>query len=379
METIISKSELNRVLSLIQSIVEKKSTMPILSNVLLSATDDVLKASATDLEITASAHAAAKVIKAGSTTVNAKVLYEVVRELPEEEVTLKLIEGERIEICSGKARTRIIGISAEEYPSLPGVGLKVKSKIEAKQFLEMINRTTYAVSQDETRFNLSGVCFELAQEDSGKQPRSLRMVATDGHRLAMVTRPVKGLELQKGALVPRKGLVEVKKLLDGEESEVGVQFEEGFMVVEIGAGRPNTAKLSMRLIDGEFPDYRQVLPKDQGTIAQINSAALSNALRRVSLMVTDKTKGVRMDFVPGALKISSSSPELGDASEELEVNYAGDPVSVGFNARYVLDICASLAEEVNINLELHGALGPGKFFAQGDESYVSVVMPMRLV
>lgn len=379
MELVTSKTELCRVLASIQSIVEKRNTMPILANVLLSGADDILKASATDLEITASLSLPAKTSKPGSTTVNAKVLYEVIRELPEEEVSIKLGEGERVEISSGRAKTRIIGISAEEYPSLPGLGLKVASQIEAGQFLEMINKTIYAVSQDETRFNLSGVCFDIVGNPKDEDAKSLRLVATDGHRLAMISRPVSGLSFKKSVLVPRKGLLEIKKLLETEQGNIGVEISEGFMVVEIGNSRPNSAKLSMRLIDAEFPDYKQVIPKDKGTIATADSTVLSNALRRVALMVTDKTKGVRMDFVNGALKISSSSPELGDASEEIEVKYDGDPVSVGFNAKYLLDISASLGEKAPLNIELHGALGPGRFFVEGDESYIAVVMPMRLL
>ncbi len=379
MELTTSKTELCRILSSIQSIVEKRNTMPILANVLLSAADDILKASATDLEITASLCAAAKTAKAGSTTVNAKVLYEVIRELPEEEVSIKLTEGERIEISSGKSKTKIIGISAEEYPSLPGLGLKVANKIEATQFLEMINKTIYAVSMDETRFNLSGVCFDMVPAEKDKDEKVLRLVATDGHRLAMIARPVSGLTIKKAVLVPRKGLLELKKIIEAEEGTIGIEINEGFMIVEVGAGKPNSAKLSMRLIDAEFPDYKQVIPKDKGHVAVADSVALSNALRRVALMVTDKTKGVRMDFVPGALKISSSSPELGEASEELEVKYDAEPVSIGFNAKYILDITASIGEKSGVCLELHGPLGPGRFFAEGDESYTAVVMPMRLL
>ncbi|MCB0340005.1 MAG: DNA polymerase III subunit beta, partial [Bdellovibrionales bacterium] len=312
-----------------------------------------------------------EVSEAGSTTVNAKVFYEIVRELPDEKISMRLGDGERLEIASGNSQLKIIGVSAEEYPSLPGLGLAVKSDLAAEQLSEMISKTVYAVSADETRFNLSGVCFELIKAESGEQ--LLRMVATDGHRLAMITRPAESLNFQGSALVPRKGLNEVRKLLEDEKGKVGIEVKEGFLLLQ-----GSRAKVSMRLIDGEFPDYKQVLPKDEGVVAVVSTDEISQALRRVSLVVTDKAKGVRLDFSKGTLRVSSSSPELGEASEQVKVDYDGKPLSVGFNAKYLIDVAASFQEKTNLCMELHGELGPGKFFAQNDESYVAIVMPMRL-
>ena len=373
MELQISKNDLNKILGVIQNVVEKRNTMPILANVLLSASDGFLKVSATDLEISATAKAPAQIERVGSTTVNAKVLCDLVRELPDEQVHLKLGEGERLEVISGKSQMRIIGVSSEEFPSLPGLGLKVEAQLPSQQLVEMIAKTIYAVSADETRFNLSGICFEL-HEAEGDSAKVLRMVATDGHRLAMINRSVDKLSFDESVLVPRKGLAEIKKLLDGEESGVGIGIQEGFMVVET-----ETAKIAVRLIDGEFPDYNQVLPKQDGVQALVSSDELTHALRRVSLLVTDKTKGVRLDFTKDSLRISSSSPELGDASEEIGVEYGGDPLSIGFNAKYLLDIAASVEETTQLCIELNGELGPGKFFSGTDDSYFGIVMPMRLV
>lgn len=375
MDITISKAELTKALFATESIVEKRATMPILSNVLLSATDGKLKISATDLEITALTNVPAKVKSGGSTTVNAKVFADIVRELPDTDINLKLSEGERLSITTKGTTLRMNGVSAEEFPSLPGVGFEARTKVSAKEFLEMVNRTIYAVSQDETRFILNGVCFELIGEGKGKKgDKSLRLVATDGHRLAMITRPIKGLDFSERVVVPRKGLSEVRKLISFEEDrEIGLDIREGFLLIETPTG-----KVSMRLLDGEFPDYNQVIPKQEGTRAIINASELSQALRRVALMVTDKGKCVRFDFAEKTLRISSSSPELGEAREELPLSYDGKPLSVGFNAKYVLDITASLAENKNLAIELHGELGPGRFFAEGDESCVAIVMPMRL-
>ncbi len=374
MDITISKAELNRALYLTQSIVERKTTMPILVNVLISASDRKLKIAATDLEITAMATAAAEVRSPGSTTVNAKVFADIVRELPDGEVTVKLGEGERVEITAKNSKLKMIGVTAEEYPSLSGLAFTPKSKLPAPQLLEMIEKTLYAVSFDETRYNLNGVCFELTGGKGKKDPQSLRMVATDGHRLALVTRPVSGMSFTERVIVPRKGLTEVKKIVEGAgDKDIGFDIVDGFLVVESG-----DAKIAMRLIDGEFPDYNQVLPKDKGTVATLNAGEFAQALRRVVLMVSDKNKCVKLDFAKSSLRISSSSPELGEASEELAVSYDGKPLSVGFNAKYLLDIALSIQESQNLAMELHGELGPGRCYAEGDEAYEAIVMPMRL-
>ncbi len=374
MEITLPKSELNRALSITQSIVAKKTTMPILANVLLSVADGQLKISATDLEITAIVGAKAKVKSKGSTTVNGKIFADIVRELPEGDVTIKLTEGERVEIISKGSKLRMIGVSAEEYPSLPGIIFEPKSKLSSKQLLEMINKTIYSVSTDETRFNLNGVCFEIVNDGKKKGASILRMVATDGHRLALITRPAGDLKFEGRVIVPRKGLAEIRKVLSpDEDSPVGIDIKEGFLILESGDTR-----ISMRLVDGEYPNYEQVIPKEKGVLATIPGTELSQALRRSALMVTDRGKCVKMDFNSGSLKISSSSPELGDSVEELPITYTGKPLSIGFNALYILDFVASLGEAQNVVIELNGELGAGKFGADSDESYFGIVMPMRL-
>ena len=296
MDIVLSKSDLNQALSVTQNIVERKTTMPILANVLLSATDGKLRVSATDLEITAVATVNAAVKAPGSTTVNAKVLADIVRELPDGEVHLKVTEGERLEINALTSQLRVIGVSAEEFPSLPGMGFQLNSRVKAGQLLEMIEKTIYAVSTDETRFNLNGVCFEVESSGKGKKAgANLRLVATDGHRLAMVTRPIEGLELKDSVIVPRKGLTEIRKLLAAVEGEldVGLSISEGFFVLETDSVlQKGSAKVSMRLIDGEFPDYNQVIPNQKGVMAMVSSFALSQALRRVALMVTGLIWGI---------------------------------------------------------------------------------------
>jgi DNA polymerase III subunit beta len=371
MDVTLPKSALAQLLTLTQSAVSKKTTMPILANVLLSCSGKQLRISASDLEITAQAAAAAMVNSAGSTTVNAKIFGDIVRELPDADVNLKVTENERLEISCKSSRLRVIGVSAEEYPSLPALSLDVRGRVQVAQLTEMISKTLYAVSQDETRFNLNGVCFEVFGDAKSK---NLRMVSTDGHRLAVITRPAEGLSFSGRAIVPRRGLAEVKRIIDdGNDRDVGIDVQEGFLLVERGE-----TKLSIRLIDGEFPNYEQVIPKDRGKIAAISSSELAQALRRVVVMVSDKSKCVKTEFQKDQLRISSSSPELGDAVEELPIKYEGKPLSIGFNALYLMDIANSLTENQSLSIELINELSPGRFFAEGDESYFGIVMPMRL-
>ncbi len=385
MEITIPKSELSKLLHITLAIAEKKSSMPILGNLLLSAEGKSFKVTASDLEVTAIASGPATVKKPGSITVGARVFGDLVRELPEGDVTVRAADRDRVEVVASSSKLKIVGFGAEKYPVPPGLSLKTKCKLPATTLTEMINKTLYAVSLDEGRYNMNGVCLEIAKE--GKAT-ALRMVATDGHRLGLITRPLEGVEFtglaRKGekkadgatdhVIVPRKGLAEVRKALEtAGDVPVGVDVSEGFMVVEGPAW-----KLVVRLLDSEFPNYEQVLPKSDGTRITVLSSQLAQALKRVSLVVSDKNKGVRFDFFKDLVKISSSSPEVGEALEELEVQYKGKDFSVGFNARYIIDVLAAVSESQPFVMELNGETGPGKFYTESDESCIGIVMPLRL-
>jgi DNA polymerase-3 subunit beta len=385
MEITISKTELSKLLHVTLAIAEKKSTMPILGNILLSAEDKSFKVTASDLEITAIASSAATVKKTGSITVSAKVFGDLVRELSDGDVTIRSVDRDRIEVVAGTSKMKIVGVGAEEYPVPPGLALKTKAKIPAPTLIEMINKTLYAVSLDEGRYNMNGVCLETTKQ--GKAT-GINMVATDGHRLALISRPIQGVEFSgltlkgtgKGGssvdhvIVPRKGISEVRKALETVgDVPVGVDVSEGFLVVEGPAW-----KLVVRLLDSEFPNYEQVIPKAAGTRITVLSTQLAQALKRVSLVVSDKNKGVRFDFFTNLVRISSSSPELGEAQEELEVQYSGKDFSVGFNARYIIDVLSTIGENQPFILELNGESGPGKFYTEVDESCFGIVMPLRL-
>lgn len=372
MDITITKSELTKALFVTESIVEKRNTMPILSNLLLAAADGKLEISATDLEITALTSVNATVKSPGSITVNAKIFADIVRELPDSDITIKLGERDRIEICANNARLKMIGASSEGFPSIAVLNFEARGVINSRELLDIINKTIYAVSIDETRFILNGVCFEMVSQE--KNISSVRLVATDGHRIALATRNIKGFSFKDRVVVPRKGLAEIRKLVSFDENRpVGIDIRDGNLLLDTGE-----SKICVRLLDGEFPDYNQVLPKEAGVIARVNSAVIAQVLRRVALMVSDKGKCVRLDFDVDTLRISSSSPEIGEATEEISLEYSSKPFSVGFNAKYILDIITSFGEAQTVVMELNGDQGPCKLTVEGDDSSIAVIMPMRL-
>ncbi len=365
----VKKENLTRLLYLTNTIVERKNTMPVLANVKLTAEKNSLSVGATDLEVSLLGSTEAEVESPGSITVSGKVLYEIVRELPEENVKLKVTKGQRFEIESGQSRFKINGISSDEFPSIMGLQLNSPASVSAETIYEMLEKTAYAVSLDETRYNITGVCVETHNEQ--KKPM-LRFAATDGHRLSYIDREADGLAMSAPVILPRKGIQELKKLLDGNESTLQVSVNEGFFTV-----KADGVVLGIRLVDGQFPDYRQVIPKETKSEATISKQELLAAVRRVSLVTTDKSRSIRFRALDSSLLISSSSPEYGEASETIPISKKGEDVTVGFSGRYILDILNAMQRSETITMKLSSELGPGILLGDGDEDYSCVVMPMR--
>ncbi len=383
MELKIAVQELAKALARSQGIAERKSTMPMLSHVLLEAgKGSGLAVAATDLDISVASDHPCEVLKEGKVAVPAKQLYEIVRALPEKDVVLKRASNHYLELRSGAAEFRIVGLPADDFPARPRFDKVPFVAIDARMLLTLIDLTSFAVSSDETRYNLNGVFFESGAAVGGGDP-ILRTVATDGHRLSMAERPLAGeLGLKKGVIVPRKGLAEMKKLLlEGTgEGETRLAFVENSAVVE----RPHV-KLTMRLIEGVFPDYRQVIPKGGEKRVQVGRDRLLDALRRVSLVSSDKAHAVKLELSSGLMRVMSQNPELGEAKEELPVEYTGEELKIGFNARYLIDVLGALAalEPVAVQdvvLELADDLSPGVIRPAGESAtaFTAVVMPMRI-
>lgn len=371
MQVSIPRSELIRGLGRIQSIVEKRNSMPILANALLTASKDGhLEIAATDLDIGIRGTHAATVKKAGALTVGARKLFEIVRELPEEQVQLTANPNAYLELKCARSRFTLAGTSAEEFPSLPELTPGTMGRLQAAVLSSMIERTAYAASTDETRYNLNGVYFELL--DDGAR---LRMVATDGHRLAIAERTVghEAVGLASGVILPRKALAELKKLVDEEDAD---EIELGFEGSSALA-RKGDVTLVMRLVEGEFPNYRQVLPKNNRHRLAVASDALGQAIRRASLVSVERSKAIRLALSPGTMQISSTNPDLGDALEELDVDYQGEELAIGFNARYLIDALAAFKAK-EIELALEDEIAPAQLRPVEDGDSLAVVMPMRL-
>lgn len=374
MKLVIGKMELQRGLGRIQAIAEKRSSMPILANAYLDARmtrgGGNLEISATDLEVGIRGNHVADVEEPGSLTVSAKRLFELVRELPNEPLTIRSTPNSYIEVLCARSRFTLAGTAGEEYPTLPAPAEATLVRIQAALVSTMIERTLYAASTDETRYNLNGVYFEVLP-DAGK----IRMVATDGHRLTYVDRVVGAdvTALMSGVIVPRKGLAELKRLVDEEDAdEIDLAFLGSSGIVQKG---PVT--LVMRLIEGEFPNYRQVLPKPASHRLVVPHEPLAQALRRVALLSSDRSCVVKLQLADGRLILSSSSQDVGEVIEELDVDYAGDPLAVGFNARYLLDALAAFrAKELEIGLQ--DEFSPAQLRPTDDPDSLAVVMPIRL-
>lgn len=370
----IEKGDLQRGLGRLQAIVEKRNSMPILANVLLTTSGEGdqgrLELAATDLEVGIRGFQSAKVLKDGAISVSARKFYDIVRELANESVHLETTSNNYLEIHCGRARFSLAGTDAEEYPSLPEFSPGKLVRLQAAILSEMIERTIYAASLDETRYNLNGVYFEVLEDQE-----KIRMVATDGHRLALVDRAI-GSDahgLASGVIIPRKGLVELKRLVDEDDAdEVEIGFEGNS-----GLARKGDVTLVMRLIEGEFPNYQQVIPDNISRVFTLATEPFTRALRRVSLLSAERSRAIKIDLAEGSLTISSSNPDLGEASEKIDFDYAGDPISMGFNARYLLDALSALGSK-EIRMGLCDGNAAIELRPTDDQDSIAVVMPMRL-
>ena len=351
-----------------QSIVERRNTMPILADVLIEAQGEGITITATDLEVGVRAKFSGEVSQDGKVTVNAKKLYEIVREAPADAVQLKRLENDWVEVKSGKSIFKMVGMDAREFPQFPQFKEGKLASMPAGVIREMIEKTIFSVSTDETRYSLNGVFVE--EDKKGK----IRMVATDGHRLAVIERGVGSIGLEKGVILPRKGLTEVRKLLEGvEDGVISIGFSENLALVV----RENV-ELFMRLIDGEFPEYRKVIPKDNPHTLKIEQDEFLKALRRVSILSSERYKGIKLEVGEGRISISANNPDLGEAVEEMDVDYKGKRLTVGFNARYLIDVLSVLGTGGEVDLTIKDEVSPGIIKKAEDDDYLYVVMPMRL-
>lgn len=364
----IEKKDLQNLIGKTQNIVEKRNTMPILVNILLEAEGKTLKVFATDLEVSLTDQVAATVQQPGKVAVSAKKLFEIIKELGEGPIKLVRRDNNWLQIEQGRFRSQLVGVSAEEYPIFPTYNSQSFLKIEAPVFKEMIDKTIYSVSNDETRYHLNGVFFEISPG------HGFKMVATDGHRMSLVSKNISDLKttIPQGVIIPRKGLNEIKKTLEGVDGTVEIAIEGSQFIL-----RHHSVTLMIRLIEGKYPNYQQFIPTKLSQKITINRNSFLSSLKKVSMMANEKSKAVLLNLSKGKMEISSNNPELGDAKDEIEVGYAGNDMKVGFNARYIQDVL-SVIQQDEIEFELNDQLSPGLMRPHNDSSYTCVVMPMRI-
>ena len=371
MEIRVRREDLLRGLHLVQGVVERRSPQPILAHVLIEPEDKGIAVSATDMDIGFRGHVDSIVTKPAPITASARKLYEIAREVGSDEVVVRSVADGWLEVLAGRSKFKVVSLDPGEFPELPLREPAPKGatiRVAAGTLREMIDRTIFSVSTDETRYNLSGVFMEAA--DKG----TLRMVATDGHRLALIDRSVAGLKMPRGVIMPRKGLVELRKILDDAEvADVGLVVGEREIRVELEG-----VSFFMRLIEGEFPNYNQVIPKESSKKAVVQRDDFLAALRRTSLLANERSHGVRVGIAPGKLTLAASNPDQGEASEDIEASYNGDAVQVGFNSRYLLEVLNVHAQGDTVEIGLTDEVGPGVLKAAQDPDYTYVLMPMRL-
>jgi len=351
----------------VQSVVEVKKALPILSHVLLDAGQDNLSLFGTDLDVGLRKEVAAEVIKSGAITLSAKKLYEITKELPSASIELQADPDLQVAISCQRSNFRMKGLSREEFPSLPDLRGGDELVLEARLFRDLLRTTLFAVSSDQTRYALTGVLLQV-------QSDGLHMVATDGHRLALVrmARPETSGTVVFDALIPKKAMGEAAKITRDGMGDIKIRLSENQLILQ-----QDRTTLVARLIDGQFPNYDQVVPPFAPNHINISKDALHGALRRTSAIMGERTTPTEFDFQAGRVLVSCVNMDLGEAHEEVEIAYAGEGLKIGFNARYILDFLSSV-DSTEITLHLTDPLSPAIFRSAGDDTYSCVIMPMRI-
>jgi len=371
MEITVSKFELLRELTATQGVVERKTTIPILSNYLFEASGDKLSLTATDLDLSLRTACNAKVKKEGSCTIPARKLHDYVKLLPDADITIKLLENHWISIRCGRSNTKMVGMARSNFPTLPVFPTAGVVKIPAQVLRGMIAKTGFAIASEESRYTLNGALMVL-------KPESITMVATDGHRLAHIERSGEKFEGVSGelkTLIPKKAMDELRSLLDSTDAE-SIEFakDESTLYFRIGQ-----RLLTSRQLTGQFPNFEAVLPKDNNKSVTLPGNELGAAISRVAQFADERSRAVRLRMEKGELKLSASSTETGESEDTIETSYQGDSLTVGFNAQYILDFLKAVGAG-DVKLEFKDAQSAGQLRPTDSEDYKYryIVMPMRI-
>jgi DNA polymerase-3 subunit beta len=350
----------------VQGVVEAKKTLPILSHILLEAGPGGVSLFGTDLDVGLRTQFAAEVLEPGTVALAAKKLYEVARELPQAPVELSMDADLQVAITCQRSNFRMKGLPKDEFPSIPDVKPDGEIALPASSFRDMLRKTLFAVSSDQTRYALTGILLQV-------RTKEVSMVATDGHRLALVrTARADASETTLEALVPKKGMAEAGKIARDEVGDIRLHLAENQLILQ-----QDTTTLFARLIDGQFPNYEQVVPTGAAGHITLDRDALHGALRRTSAIMGERTTPTEFEFQSGRVLISCVNMDLGEAHEEVETPYAGESFKVGFNARYVMEFLSAV-DAANVTVQINDPLSPAVFRPGGDDMYSCVIMPMRI-
>lgn len=371
MEFSAEKLDLLKELNLTQGVVEKKTTIPILSNLLLEFEGSSLRVSATDLELGLRCACPAKIKKEGAGTVPAKRLLEIVRSLPKAEVRFKILENHWIQVTCERSSFKLVGMARDNFPVLP-TNPKALATLPASVLSMLIQKTIFAISGEESRYTLNGALLIL-------KPESVSMVATDGHRLALVERDtqVAGISNELRTLIPKKAMGELQRLLVESEEGAVVTFakDESHLFFTVGE-----RVLISRMLTGQFPNYEAVLPRENNRIVELDKDAVTAAIRRVALLADERSRAVRIQVDKDQFEVFSSSGEYGEAHETLDSQYQGEPLQIGFNYQYLLDFLNVVGDGGKVRFELKDEQSAGQLRPSGEEGYRYryVIMPMRI-
>jgi len=360
----VSKEELLKRLSDIQGITERRTTQPVLSHFLLKAIGSEASIYATNLEIAFSEPISADISKEGSLVVPARKLFEIVREMGASDIELISSDRQWLSIRAGKSNFRLACLAEEEFPAFPEIEAGESFKLSAPLLSEMIEKTIYSAGEEDTRYVLNTLLFHLKDE-------TFSVVGTDGHRLAYIKKPIERASTQeRQAIIPRKSAIELRKLLEGEES-LSITLDTNNVLFKIG-----TKSFLTRLVEGTYPNYSQVIPKNPLRLS-VDREGLAKVVKRVSIISQDRSKSIRFDIEPSGIRLSASDPDLGEAEDFIEAEFSGSPLAIGFNSRYILDVLNAIAGD-KVVIELNDPLSPTVFREADSEDYLCIVMPMRI-
>ncbi len=369
MEFTVRREDLLKELQRLQGVVEKKNTIPILSNTLLSAKKNELEMVATDLELGVRTSTRAKVANAGAITLSSKKIFEIVRLLPEDDVKFKIEENNWVQVACARSRFRIVGLPKDDFPALPSYDFAKAVALDLKVLKAMVGKVLFASTSDDSRYSLQGTLLILNRE-------GLTLVATDGHRLACVSGKGarKSVEKEIRVIVPRKTMAELLRIDWEGAEEILFGIHEGRVFM-----KTDRVLLVSNPVEGVFPAFEKVIPKENNKVLELGVQEFTDAVRRVSLLSNERSRAVKIALQQGKLEVSSSNPEMGEAREGLEVGYRGPEMEIGFNARYILDFLGVVGEE-KFTLQLkdeqtQGMLTP---VSKGQPDYRYIVMPMRI-